>query len=417
MLMSRLYTLPISFLVGFSAAAACFQSGHSCHSFTSFFKMSPFAHVIRTQTVSWRKVRACLVSAMASRWPPIAAPPPPPPPLKLDILAWSCLARIPCRWECRRQRRSLLGAHGAERAADGAHHVGADHVRGKLQASVSRNVLFYCRFDIYRKVPKDLTQPTLTGACISLCSVLFILYLFVSELLAFIIPEMLVFYAEWQPINFRATSSRRLVLSFCEWNFAGFPQKKTPNVRFRTSVLFVEDPTGQKEKIPVFIDVTLPKMKCQCKYSQTGSWGHADSWILFCVSVLSASCKRTTTLTLQIWGLIYRTILVDTKLVWWTAPKKNWSTMRKDADSRRSSNWTRLSHLRIHTSVLSFETFLKMFAATMTGQNYNCRFQGIFTFLRMLPNSNRKILTWRILSTKFGLGTKYWWVAYLLVVK
>ena len=46
------------------------------------------------------------------------------------------------------------------------------------------------RFDIYRKVPKDLTQPTLTGACISLCSVAFMTYLFLSELAAFIIPEM-----------------------------------------------------------------------------------------------------------------------------------------------------------------------------------------------------------------------------------
>ncbi|VDP18148.1 unnamed protein product [Soboliphyme baturini] len=39
------------------------------------------------------------------------------------------------------------------------------------------------RFDIYRKVPKDLTQPTITGAIISICCVMFILLLFlVSEL-------------------------------------------------------------------------------------------------------------------------------------------------------------------------------------------------------------------------------------------
>ena len=34
---------------------------------------------------------------------------------------------------------------------------------------------------------------------------------------------------------------------------------------FRTSVLFVEDPIGQKERIPVSIDITLPKMRCERK--------------------------------------------------------------------------------------------------------------------------------------------------------
>ncbi|KRX21113.1 Endoplasmic reticulum-Golgi intermediate compartment protein 1 [Trichinella nelsoni] len=52
------------------------------------------------------------------------------------------------------------------------------------------------RFDIYRKVPKDLTQPTTTGAVISIFSLIFISYLFVSELLQFlkveIISEMFV---------------------------------------------------------------------------------------------------------------------------------------------------------------------------------------------------------------------------------
>ncbi|XP_066471986.1 endoplasmic reticulum-Golgi intermediate compartment protein 1 isoform X2 [Tiliqua scincoides] len=46
------------------------------------------------------------------------------------------------------------------------------------------------RFDIYRKVPKDLTQPTFTGAIISVCCCFFILFLFLSELTGFIATEI-----------------------------------------------------------------------------------------------------------------------------------------------------------------------------------------------------------------------------------
>ncbi|KAG8439278.1 hypothetical protein GDO86_005480 [Hymenochirus boettgeri] len=46
------------------------------------------------------------------------------------------------------------------------------------------------RFDIYRKVPKDLTQPTYTGAIISICCCLFITFLFLSELTGFIASEI-----------------------------------------------------------------------------------------------------------------------------------------------------------------------------------------------------------------------------------
>ncbi|XP_060563221.1 endoplasmic reticulum-Golgi intermediate compartment protein 1-like isoform X2 [Ruditapes philippinarum] len=76
------------------------------------------------------------------------------------------------------------------------------------------------RFDIYRKVPKDLTQPTLTGACISICSVLFMLYLFLSEL-------------------------------------AGFLQHEV------VSELIVDDPVKYSEKIPVFLNITLMNTKCE----------------------------------------------------------------------------------------------------------------------------------------------------------
>jgi endoplasmic reticulum-Golgi intermediate compartment protein 1 len=37
------------------------------------------------------------------------------------------------------------------------------------------------RLDIYRKVPKDLTQPTYTGAAVSVLSMLFITFLLLTE--------------------------------------------------------------------------------------------------------------------------------------------------------------------------------------------------------------------------------------------
>ncbi|XP_061642655.1 endoplasmic reticulum-Golgi intermediate compartment protein 1 isoform X3 [Phyllopteryx taeniolatus] len=46
------------------------------------------------------------------------------------------------------------------------------------------------RFDIYRKVPKDLTQPTYTGAFISILCCVVILFLFLSELTGFIATEI-----------------------------------------------------------------------------------------------------------------------------------------------------------------------------------------------------------------------------------
>jgi hypothetical protein len=41
------------------------------------------------------------------------------------------------------------------------------------------------RFDLYRKVPRDLTEPTLSGAAVSCCTVTIALYLFLSELSVF----------------------------------------------------------------------------------------------------------------------------------------------------------------------------------------------------------------------------------------
>jgi len=76
------------------------------------------------------------------------------------------------------------------------------------------------RLDIYRKVPKDLTQPTLTGAIISIFCVCFMTFLFVCETLQYF----------------------------------------TVDVQSR---LIVDDPVRHSEKIPVFINITLPKLACE----------------------------------------------------------------------------------------------------------------------------------------------------------
>jgi hypothetical protein len=75
------------------------------------------------------------------------------------------------------------------------------------------------RLDIYRKVPKDLTQPTYTGAMVSLCSVSMIFYLMFSELLAFVTPEI-------------------------------------------ESVLYVDDPS-ELQMLPVHLDISLPALPCK----------------------------------------------------------------------------------------------------------------------------------------------------------
>lgn len=75
------------------------------------------------------------------------------------------------------------------------------------------------RMDIYRKVPKDLTQPTVTGAVVSICCVIFITFMLATELVWFINPDV---------------KSELIVENF--------------------------DPT---DRIPVRINISLPKMKCE----------------------------------------------------------------------------------------------------------------------------------------------------------
>ncbi|CAG0891053.1 unnamed protein product [Darwinula stevensoni] len=76
------------------------------------------------------------------------------------------------------------------------------------------------RFDIYRKVPKDLTQPTLTGAVISIACCIFMTFLFLSEFMSFMSTEIV-------------------------------------------SDLFVDNPGHHEERIPVRINVSLPHLNCK----------------------------------------------------------------------------------------------------------------------------------------------------------
>ena len=73
--------------------------------------------------------------------------------------------------------------------------------------------------DIYRKVPKDLTQPTTTGAIISICCVVFMLFMTGTELVWFVSPDI---------------RSELVVMN--------------------------SDPT---ERIPVKINISIPRMKCE----------------------------------------------------------------------------------------------------------------------------------------------------------
>lgn len=76
------------------------------------------------------------------------------------------------------------------------------------------------RLDIYRKVPKDLTQPTVVGAVISICSIVFMTLLFVSELVDFLTPTII-------------------------------------------NELFVDQTAGSLSKIDVRLNVSLPRLECK----------------------------------------------------------------------------------------------------------------------------------------------------------
>ncbi|KAM9289521.1 LOW QUALITY PROTEIN: endoplasmic reticulum-Golgi intermediate compartment protein 1 [Morus bassanus] len=94
-------------------------------------------------------------------------------------MGWCCAAAAAgpvTSWPCSRRQRGESRGRGR---------------RGPQPAWRATNMPFdFRRFDIYRKVPKDLTQPTYTGAIISVCCCLFILFLFLSELTGFIATEI-----------------------------------------------------------------------------------------------------------------------------------------------------------------------------------------------------------------------------------
>lgn len=76
------------------------------------------------------------------------------------------------------------------------------------------------KLDIYRKVPKDLTQPTNSGAVISICCIAFMTILFVSELVDFLTPEII-------------------------------------------NELFVDQASSSFDKIDVRLNVSLPRLDCK----------------------------------------------------------------------------------------------------------------------------------------------------------
>lgn len=80
-------------------------------------------------------------------------------------------------------------------------------------------VFDFRRLDIYRKVPKDLTQPTAAGAAISISCCFFIIMLLISEFVSFIHVDIV-------------------------------------------SELYVADPQ-EGDRIPVHLEIKLPKMECQ----------------------------------------------------------------------------------------------------------------------------------------------------------
>mmetsp|Transcript_47708 Transcript_47708/g.103792 ORF Transcript_47708/g.103792 Transcript_47708/m.103792 type:complete len:348 (-) Transcript_47708:152-1195(-) len=75
------------------------------------------------------------------------------------------------------------------------------------------------QLDLYRKVPRDLTEPTLSGAVVSFCTVVIALYLFVTEFFFFV------------------------------------------QTRWESEMLVGESRT--EEKIQINIDITLPVMPCE----------------------------------------------------------------------------------------------------------------------------------------------------------
>ncbi|KAL0608410.1 Endoplasmic reticulum-Golgi intermediate compartment protein 1 [Plecturocebus cupreus] len=133
-------------------------------------------------------------------------------------------------------------------------------------------------FDIYRKVPKDLTQPTYTGAIISICCCLFILFLFLSELTGFITTEVKTGTHAWErlPGAFWVSSPWRHTSLLAEVTPRGLPVDdiipqclsavQRPSLARWESVneLYVDDPDKDSGgKIDVSLNISLPNLHCE----------------------------------------------------------------------------------------------------------------------------------------------------------
>ncbi|XP_030428356.1 endoplasmic reticulum-Golgi intermediate compartment protein 1 isoform X4 [Gopherus evgoodei] len=120
------------------------------------------------------------------------------------------------------------------------------------------------RFDIYRKVPKDLTQPTYTGAIISVCCCLFILFLFLSELTGFIATEIVArcLFFDQNPRSKRdPVKSRRDEEGACSCALCGAQDGVSPS---RVNELYVDDPDKESGgKIEVNLNISLPNLHCE----------------------------------------------------------------------------------------------------------------------------------------------------------
>ncbi|XP_047209208.1 endoplasmic reticulum-Golgi intermediate compartment protein 1 isoform X1 [Girardinichthys multiradiatus] len=103
------------------------------------------------------------------------------------------------------------------------------------------------RFDIYRKVPKDLTQPTYTGAFISILCCVFILFLFLSELTGFIATEI-----QWRQYSSQEIGFLHASAVCNDWI-----------TRRSVNELYVDDPDKDSGgKIDVSLNISLPNLHC-----------------------------------------------------------------------------------------------------------------------------------------------------------
>uniref|UniRef100_A0A8B9XM11 Endoplasmic reticulum-Golgi intermediate compartment protein n=1 Tax=Bos mutus grunniens TaxID=30521 RepID=A0A8B9XM11_BOSMU len=186
-------------------------------------------------------------------------------------------ASLPGGW--RQRRVSEAGAAGGAGRPEAALAAGWDPRGAAAHLACSAPIpggggdgtmpFDFRRFDIYRKVPKDLTQPTYTGAIISVCCCLFILFLFLSELTGFITTEIEAGRrgtTQQMRLDVRAGDRGRRSLRPC----ASQPARPltragpTPSPGARVNELYVDDPDKDSGgKIDVSLNISLPNLHCE----------------------------------------------------------------------------------------------------------------------------------------------------------